>query len=1194
MAASDELRIDRDDEPAAGARPRDDLYAEKRPVDLLFYALTIAIFAATLVTDFFVVVEHWLNTYKSWAYLTAALAFVPSCFLQILSLKWYRISGDLTRHQWISHIFHFAIMHRFCLLLNSAIKTMKIQLSPQHRDWILQVENDAFTLNMFTSLLVSVPQIILQIYTMAVLQHVSFWTSASVIASICSLTWGLTAYALLINRTNQDNSHYTWSSMMIQGFWRGGMLASRIAALVLAAMCFKAWMLVIFGIHALGMTVWIIQQTTNFCLTAVEELVYKCLIGAVYFFDFLRLSDKQVRYHICIFYSIIIVQNVIFYTIYLVFFKDLFQRNVLIVSTILILGGSLVGAISMLIHFCMFQNVKTIKLCAHAKFDPELSIEATSTKNITSNKSPIKKWNNQAANNESIETISQDVTADKKSLLTNIVQNGESLEKGIVNTSFMKNDETNVTVQVFVEDSKLTNVDVSIEKIEGQSIFNLEKKVEESCNVDVEIDTSGQMATSSTDNLHRQKRRGICSEVELDLKTNDDCNIDVDPQLSQKRRGICSLTQLGLELVTDEDNYVEKSFTSVDKLKSISEVSLNIDQDKSIDSGILDSLPIKNLVTGNICEVVIPENILIRGRLNTPVISESDETNLNNQLSEKDELLRKQEEETMSHVTSIHDYENLCPLGVARPPWCIRSWKGYTDIETYIHDDSIVRDRRRDTLTSTATGTTLSSDFSDATYVSQPVRKLMKRSRQDDYLDTLIYDLVDWESISNKAPNEEISTTTTTISESINDTTDESSLFSAKPIVIDEKGGMLALDTIVEEREDPNTGSFPEVQMNIKKPSCSVSSLVATIDEIRKCTAENSPRHVYHRTESQWEDLEQKILVKRAHLTKVLFRSDYSNVTLLHHNSSYTEPHTSTSISEKSNDKLSILREVTNYCLKDSVGTTPLINAILSDSPILGPKTEAQTCQNGGLLEEDNVYVDMNALGAQRCSNEDDKESKIIRSVATEASSTIPLTSALAKSKDIIISEIDEKSENANRKNVAFLLTNEVIHNDSIDTHLEKSDSSSAKSSIPAEHSNSASTCCTDKRLRTINRPRRKFSLLRERFEPKSSSDQIVCVVSPTSSNEKIFSSRPQLGSLNKRISEIFNDPAVFDSSIKYDKKNLTGKSASVLDSTDEQTDSLRERRNVFLKQVLSPPRFPGWGRKRTFSPNAKIIPKAH
>lgn len=186
------------------------------------------------------------------------------------------------------------------------------------------------------------------------------------------------------------------------------------------------------------------------------------------------------------------------------------------------------------------------------------------------------------------------------------------------------------------------------------------------------------------------------------------------------------------------------------------------------------------------------------------------------------------------------------------------------------------------------------------------------------------------------------------------------------------------------------------------------------------------------------------------------------------------------------------------------------------------------------------------------------------------------------------MSEIDEESENTNRKKVAFLLTNEVIHNDFMDTTSEKSDSSLAKS-IPVEHSNSAPTSCIDKRLRKINRPRRKFSLLRERFEPKSSSEQIVCVVSPTSPNKKIFSSRPQLGSLNKRISVIFNDP-----SISCDQENLTGKVASVLESTDGQTDSLREKRSVFLKQVLSPPRFQGWGKKRTFSPNTKIIPKAH
>ena len=126
---------------------------------------------------------------------------------------------------------------------------------------------------------------------------------------------------------------------------------------------------------------WIIQQTRNFCLTAVEELAYKCLIGAVYFFDFLRLTDTQVRYYVCIFYSVMIVQNAVLYVVYLVSFKDLFQKNILIISTVLILGGSFVGAISMLIHLCMFQNVKTIKLYKRSYIDPEVSSSASPKKN---------------------------------------------------------------------------------------------------------------------------------------------------------------------------------------------------------------------------------------------------------------------------------------------------------------------------------------------------------------------------------------------------------------------------------------------------------------------------------------------------------------------------------------------------------------------------------------------------------------------------------------------------------------------------------------------------------------------------------------------------------------------------------------------------------------------------------------------
>lgn len=130
------------------------------------------------------------------------------------------------------------------------------------------------------------------------------------------------------------------------------------------------------------MTVWIIKQKTNFCLTAVDELIYNGLVGCVYFFDFFRISDKQLRHHVCIFYSIMVVQNAIFYIVYFVFYKDFFPTNILIISTVMILGGTFVGVISMFIYFCMFQNSKSVKLCKRSPADPEISLKVSPNKNI--------------------------------------------------------------------------------------------------------------------------------------------------------------------------------------------------------------------------------------------------------------------------------------------------------------------------------------------------------------------------------------------------------------------------------------------------------------------------------------------------------------------------------------------------------------------------------------------------------------------------------------------------------------------------------------------------------------------------------------------------------------------------------------------------------------------------------------------
>lgn len=297
----------------------------------------------------------------------------------------------------------------------------------------------------------------------------------------------------------------------------------------------------------------------------------------------------------------------------------------------------------------------------------------------------------------------------------------------------------------------------------------------------------------------------------------------------------------------------------------------------------------------------------------------------------------------MSCVTSIHDYENVCPLGIARPPWCIRSWKGYTDIETYIHDDSVVRDRRRDTLTST-TGTTYSSDYSDG-MISRGILK------QDDYADALTYDLV--ESKGNKSYSDSTFSASTVDDQNVN-------LYVAKPVVFDDRGGMLALDTILEERDD-SSSSDEKFQHGTELSRDSASTLVSTIDQIRRYTAENSPRHIYHTTGTQWEDLNPKNLMARARFARVLFDNDLKNAS------------TTGSIDLTAQDiekrEIDAIREFVRCCAIESIKKTPLIDAILSDSPILGSRASKLVRQvtfadhkSDFDANETDLYVEMSPL----------------------------------------------------------------------------------------------------------------------------------------------------------------------------------------------------------------------------------------
>lgn len=282
-------------------------------------------------------------------------------------------------------------------------------------------------------------------------------------------------------------------------------------------------------------------------------------------------------------------------------------------------------------------------------------------------------------------------------------------------TSFEKSNKINESY--FEKDEKLNN-DKKKKKIEfGKSVLN--SSHEEKLNNDNKQKRRGICSEAGIENSpendgkinsEKQKRRGICLPNEIDLEDNNEKINTEDISTSQKRRGICSSDQLILDF----------------------NIEPNIDDDIK-----LKRRPIYSV--GSTLNSDLAKNLY-----NLKLLKSTDDNKSIYSSVKAEEYL-----EVASEVFSAHDYENICAVNIARERWGIRSWEGYTDIETYLHDDSTVRDRRRDTLTSTVTGTSASSDISLSDIISSPPPAIPSRkarsirSRQDDYLDTLVYDLVD-------------------------------------------------------------------------------------------------------------------------------------------------------------------------------------------------------------------------------------------------------------------------------------------------------------------------------------------------------------------------------------------------------------------------------------------------------------------
>lgn len=503
---------------------------------------------------------------------------------------------------------------------------------------------------------------------------------------------------------------------------------------------------------------WILNKS-NWDDLSFLDILHKVMISLSNCFVLVDFDDTFELLQIFIYYTIFILESVCGILLCFLIKSDMIHSKLLIILTSLSISSSIMSIGIIFLYHKYFYNVN-----GKIKFKKKIAIDAESTDNTLIRTELQKSIRKSLKHSSSDKTeVTEAETTDKKLLLENLVARSGT--------------PTFICTPILDEN---TSNDVLFHSIINETITMEENNKDESFN-----------------NINNKfKRRGICSVSDLENvnSTENSLFLENDDQISDlsasKRRGICSSVELEHyhNILSDNISEINKAVDIKRKRKPIY---------VTFDNNDVEIISTENTCRNNAYDFS-NENCEVESKV-------SDDSKYTLILSAPSEIM------------SAHDYENICAVNITREFWGLRSWRGYSDIETWLHDDSIVRDQ--DNITSTvATSTSSEISLCDAFENVSLSADNMTFLLDNNPIDISKISQMRFKSLDNKED-----------------------LFNAKPYIVDQNGGLLPLATLTPIKE--------ELEESPEKNESS-STLVTTIDVIRKNTDTNSPLYVYHRTEN--------------------------------------------------------------------------------------------------------------------------------------------------------------------------------------------------------------------------------------------------------------------------------------------------------------------------------------------------------
>ncbi|CAH2243014.1 jg10584 [Pararge aegeria aegeria] len=1071
--------------------------------NVLSVFISLVCILADLTTDILVFAEYCKDGYLYWALSTLIFILSPNILINIFSMRWFIIDQQSNVRHWITHCCLVGLLERYIIFLQKVFSCKNLESIKTQK--LISQRNDLSLLHFLYIFTGTVPQIILQTYAIVMLNENYHTKVFALVASIASVIWGCVTYIYSIASFTSDD--FKWSSILLKLTWHFGILVGRIAGVLLFTIIFGIWTLIPLGLHWSAMTFWIITQKTTFCPNKLEETFYNAVMGFVYCFCYINLREGHTRYRLLMFYTLIVTQN--FGSLFLYVLISDFERQQKswsIAATVCVTAGTVIGMIAMILYYRYFHSKGPIPW-KNAQDDVELNNKVVPQIYDKNNKSNgLNHVRSFKSSNKITETRSDNVTipqlpqndsdtADKKFLLDHWIARSGS-------PTFTSAPVGNLSVDVSsIEIYTIENTPQTLttkRDIPNASTKNTKKKVFSPTELTLKLfsiknfESSIDEITSSTLNL--QKRRGICSSDELrEELTNlnlEACNI-VNETFAKTIK-----TDHSSEVSHETDGSNKKtSSDSIDMDLDLSFSDINSSDINTFNENIVQKLclsALKNIKVGN--QDADIENIQ---RIALDILKEmyTKKDKIKNGIS-RELLHSKRDLDTPTEILSVHDYENICAVNIAREAWGLRSWNGYCDIENWLHDGSVVRDRSRDTLTSGSSeiSSCLSQELKNAILAAPSLPKkphtysnvFVKFDRsQEDYVNTMMCHS--------------------------NDDT-----FLAKPYVIDSNKDPNHLEPILEELDD-----LGDVDISCKKRLNSESSLVATIDEIRKATVTNSPRNLYHRRELQWDSPQFLSSEKtETNLKKSIWKEPYK--------------FDASNIMESQLEKDCIL-DVSHGTKFDSIKdltVLPMSTKLCLDNNNQNKNTVRR--QKSNCMKTQNKKL--NTKPEQQLHDLSNKDIDFLWQLVSENS--LPLNS------------VEDLSLSRKTPSLQSLIQKEP----------------------PSSLVNTSTSKVLNMKKNVRNRPRRKFSILRERFEPKATLNSDEEILYHCSENV------PQQDASNimnvKNQFETLNDIKDISCSKKQPNRIPCDDKISSIIDMHMTSKSIKEKRSLFMKQVLSPPRF--------------------